>query len=105
MPCGPSPASCTSWPACSRSWRSISRESSLSSMTRTRRDAFGLLAAPRALHRPRGGDRREADREAAALPGAGAEGLDGAGVELDQPLDQRQADPQAALRPVERRSP
>ena len=50
-----------------------------------------------------GSGRRQPDDELAPPAGAVAAGLDGAAVHLDQPLDQRQADAQPALRPLQRR--
>ena len=49
-----------------------------------------------------GQDHRQADDELAAHAVTVAPGLDGAAVHLDQALDQREADAQAALRPFER---
>ena len=75
--------------------------SALSSTTRIRARAAGL-AAPNAgpasrppARKARDGRQPHGELAAPARPVAG--GLDRAAVQLDQPLDQRQADPQAAL--------
>ena len=103
-PSRPSWAVRTSWPI---SWSIIARlsaASTLSSTTRMRwRAAAGACgSAPSGCSGVRRPDDRQADDELAALAVALAVGLDAAAVHLDQPLDDGQADAQAALRLLQR---
>src|SRR6185503_13758145 len=79
-PRGPSSASCTSWPACSRKKRSMSRLSWLSS-TRTMRRGEGA--------------------EGAAEAAAGALGRDAPAVELGEAAHQGEPDAETALGPLQ----
>ena len=70
-------------------------------MTRTRRGVAVVMVGFAGASLVGAGIGGQADGEAAALPRAGAGGLDGAVLQLDQPPDQREPDAQPALRPVE----
>ena len=102
----PSWAVRTSLPAIRSSMARLSAASRLSSTTRMRRlePARELLArrAGARLRGPSAGGDRQAHDELAALARAVALRLDGAAVHLDQPLHQRQADAQPALRALQR---
>ena len=103
----PSWAVRTSWPMSSSSMARLSAASRLSSTTRMR---SGAPERPRSRPGRRGGAASAAPRPATGRrtvnslprPGPSLWRVDRAAVHLDQPLDQRQADAQAALRALER---
>ena len=106
---GPSSATSTSWPTRGVRRAVMAARSVLSSTTSTR---CGVTPAGIRCGRGRDGRPRHRPsldhagrRMANSLPRRSvAVGLDRAAVHLDQALDQRQADAQPALRPVQRRS-